>query len=273
MQSPAKASLLIFFSAFFLSGAESYQKPSQAILDILNSPTTPVLFISPARTHAIQGRPVRYPPIAELAQPMLRLAGLRINPKTNGLHNVTFHSSLALRKLPEGTETKIALPPNPKLNLGAWSPDGNHFAFTNTTPKGIELWIADTATGKTRQLQAVQVNGVMSGISPRRSGRSDIQWTPDSKALLVELVRANRGAPPTAPETPPGPHVQESLGNAAPVVTHEDMLENPHDEDLFEYYATSQLAVVDPVTGKTTPIGKPGIIEAVHNSPDGSIYW
>ena len=27
--------------------------------------------------------PIRYPPISELAQPMLRLAGLRINPNTN----------------------------------------------------------------------------------------------------------------------------------------------------------------------------------------------
>ena len=269
MQPPAKVLLLIFFSAFFLSGAESYQKPPQAILDILNSPITPGLFISPARTYAIQGSPVRYPPIAELAQPMLRLAGLRINPKTNGLHNVTFHRSLTLRKLPEGTETKIELPPNPKLNLGAWSPDGAHFALTNTTPSGIELWIADTGTGKTRQLRGVQVNSVMSGISPRRAGRSDIQWMPDSKALLVELVAANRGAPPTAPEAPPGPHVQESLGNAAPVVTHEDMLQNPHDEALFEYYAISQLAFVDPASGKVTAIGKPGIIEGVHISPDG----
>jgi len=35
------------------------------------------------------------------------------------------------------------------------------------------------------------------------------------------------------------------MGGASPVVTHEDMLQNPHDEDLFEYYATSQLALVD----------------------------
>jgi dipeptidyl aminopeptidase/acylaminoacyl peptidase len=269
MQAVAKASFFILLFALFLSGAESYRKPPQPVLDLLNSPTTPVLFISPTRTYAIQGSPVRYPPIAELAQPMLRLAGLRINPKTNGLHNITFHSSLMLRKLPAGTETKIELPQNPKLNLAAWSPDGNHFAFTNTTPKGIELWIGDTSTGKTRQLQAVQVNGVMSGVSPRRRGRSDIQWMPNSRALLAELVKADRGAPPTAPETPTGPHIQESLGNAAPVVTQEDMLQNQHDEDLFEYYASSQLALVDLVTGKTTPIGKPGIIDRVQIAPDG----
>jgi dipeptidyl aminopeptidase/acylaminoacyl peptidase len=68
---------------------------------------------------------------------------------------------------------------------------------------------------------------------------------------------------------PTGPHVQESLGGASPVVTHEDMLQNPHDEDLFEYYATSQLALVDAATGKVTPIGKAGIIESARISPDG----
>src|SRR5262249_14126026 len=44
---------------------------------------------------------------------------------------------------------------------------------------------------------------------------------------------------------------------------------NPHDEDLWEYYTTSQLASVDLATGKVTPIGKAGIIESVHVSPDG----
>ena len=96
-----------------LTAAEPYRKPPQAVLDALNAPVTPTLSISPARAYAMQGSPVRYPPIAELSQPMLRLAGQRINPQTNGLHNTTFNSSLVLRKIPEGTEIKVELPPNP----------------------------------------------------------------------------------------------------------------------------------------------------------------
>ena len=92
---------------------------------------------------------------------------------------------------------------------------------------------------------------------------------PDGKALLVETVKAGRGPAPPTPLVPPGPHVQESLGGASPVVTHEDMLQTPHDEDLFEYYATSQLALVDAATGKVTPIGKAGIVESARISPDG----
>jgi hypothetical protein len=92
---------------------------------------------------------------------------------------------------------------------------------------------------------------------------------PDGKALLVETVKPNRGAPPPEPLVPTGPHVQESLGGAAPMATLEDMWQNPHDEDLFEYYATSQLAVIDLATGKMTPIGNAGIVESARISPDG----
>src|ERR1035438_213290 len=189
MKPATKASILLVLAALLLSGAEPYRKPPQAVLDVLNSPLIPTLAISPTRHFAMQGQPVRYPPIAELAQPMLRIAGMRINPrpfdaqrhpvrfpqiaeraqpmlriagmrinpKTNGLHNSAVNSSLSLRKIPEGTEIKVALPPNAKLTLGRWSPDATHFAFTNTTEHGIELWLGDT-TGKTRKIEGVRIN-------------------------------------------------------------------------------------------------------------------
>src|SRR3954451_9478207 len=141
MTSAARQSFLLFFSAMAGSAAQTWQKPPKVVLDALNAPTTPTLAISPTRTYALEGQAVRYPPMAEVSQPMLRLAGQRINPKTNGLHNTTFNSSLTLRKIPEGTEIKVDLPANPKLSLGRWSPDGSHFTFTNTTANSIELWI------------------------------------------------------------------------------------------------------------------------------------
>ena len=277
MKPATKASFVLVLAALFLIGAEPYRKPPKAVLDVLNAPTTPTLSLSPARTFAFEAHPVRYPPIAELSQLMLRLAGLRINPKTNGLHNTTFNSSLTLRKIPSGEEIKVDLPTNPKLSTGYWSHDGAHFAFTNTTNNGIELWVGDTATGKTHKVEGVRLNAVMGGRGGGGGGRggafggggaSDLQWMPDNKTLLVEMVKPNRGPAPVEPSVPTGPHVQESLGGAAPVATHEDMIQTPHDEDLFEYYATSQLAFVDPAAGKITPVGKPGIIESVRISPD-----
>ena len=277
MKSTPRVCFLLVTAVLALFGADTYQKPPKAVEDILNAPTTPTIQLSPNHAYAMQGRPVRYPPIAELAQPMRRLAGIRINPATNGLHNATFNSTLTLRKVPEGTEIKVALPPNPKLSTGRWSPDGSRFAFTNTTDKGIEIWIGDAATGKTHRMEGVRVNEVFGG-GGRGGGRGgaaaggSVQWLSDGRNLLVHAVKPNRGPEPSPPAVPPGPDVQESLGGGRGVATHEDMLQNVHDEDDFEYFATSQLALVDSVTGKTTPIGKPALIESARPSPDGNFF-
>src|ERR1039458_154042 len=271
MKPATKGLSLLVLAALCLSGAEPYRKPPQAVLDVLNAPVTPTLAVNPAHTFAMEGQPVRYPPIAELAQPMLRIAGMRINPKTNGLHNTVFNSSLTLRKIPEGTEIEVELPANAKLGLGRWSPDSTRFAFTNTTDRGVELWIGETS-GKARRIEGVRINALLGGGGGGRGGSggpSEAQWMPDGKTLLVTMVKPNRGVAPAEPLVPPGPHVQESLGGAEPVVTHEDMLQTPHDEDLFEYYATAQLALVDAATGRVTPIGKAGIVESARISPDG----
>lgn len=258
MNCNAKLVCLLSVTALVLGAAETYQKPPKAILDVMNAPVTPTLLISPTHDFALQSQTVNYPPIAELAEPMLRIAGIRINPKTNGLHNVVFLTNLTLRRIPSGAEVSLQLPAGARVLAPRWSSDGTHFAFTNTTATGMELWIGDT-TGKTHKVEGVAVNGVMPG---------NVQWMPGDKNLLVETVRANRGAAPREP-VPTGPHAQESLGGGAPAPTLEDMLASPHDEDLFVFYATSQLAVVDIDTGKTTPVGKPGIVASVEISPNG----
>src|ERR1017187_2727243 len=180
MKSVKKVQFLLLAAVLMLFGADTYQKPPKVVEDILNSAATPTIQLSPTHAYAMQGRPVRYPPIAELAQPMRRLAGIRINPTTNGLHNATFNSALTLRKVPEGTDIKVALPANPKLSTGRWSPDGNHFAFTNTTDKGIEIWVGDAATGKTRHIESVRVNDVFGSAGGGRGGAAtggSVQWT------------------------------------------------------------------------------------------------
>jgi len=276
MKSVTKVQFLMLAAVVVLCGADKYQKPPKEIEDILNAPSTPTIQLSPTHAYAMQGLPVRYPPLAELAQPMRRLAGIRINPATNGLHNAIFNSTLTLRKVPEGTEIKVALPPNPKLSTGRWSPDGNHFVFTNSTDKGIEIWVGEAATGKTHRIEGVRVNDVFGATGAAGRGGvptgGTVQWLGDSKTLLVHAVKANRGPEPVAPLVPPGPDIQESLGGGRGVVTHEDMLQNVHDEDDFEYLATSQLALVDSVTGKMTPVGKPGLVESARPSPDGDYF-
>jgi dipeptidyl aminopeptidase/acylaminoacyl peptidase len=161
------------------------------------------------------------------------------------------------------------LPPGAEISAPLWSPDGALFAFTNTTETTIELWAGDGKTGKIHKLNGIRVNAALSVSGPGPVNRSAIRWMPDSRTLLVETVRPDRGAPPQESAVPPGPHTQESLGKAGPAPTYEDLLKNAHDEELFDYYATAQLSFIDCATGKSTSYGKPGIFAAIEASPDG----
>jgi len=98
---------------------------------------------------------------------------------------------------------------------------------------------------------------------------SALSWMPDNRTLLVQLVPATRGAAPAMPSVPVEPVTQESSGRPGPVRTYEDLLKSPHDESLYEYYATSQLAFVDSNSGRTTPVGQPAIFQSVDPAPDG----
>jgi dipeptidyl aminopeptidase/acylaminoacyl peptidase len=258
----AAAFLLLTFSA--LSDDFPYHKPSKEMLDVLSAPLTPTISLSPRRDAIVIQQPVRYPPIAEVAQPMLRLAGIRIDANTNGMHLAPSYSSFSLKLLANGADLKLALPPSPKLSAPIWSPDGKQFAFTNTTLHAIDLWIASALTGQAHMVSGVKLNGVRFGLG----ARSSIEWLGDNRTLLVRLIPSGRGTPPAEPKLPAGPHVQESLGHSGPVPTFEDMLATPHDEDLFDYYATSQLAWLDAPTGRVTPVGKPAIYTTALPSPD-----
>jgi dipeptidyl aminopeptidase/acylaminoacyl peptidase len=241
-------------------GQTGYKKPPKEVLDILNAPVTPAASISPTREHMLLLTGVRYPPLADLAQPMLRLAGLRINPASNSPHRFQYSVAMSIKKISDGAETRIELPPGAKISGVQWSHDGRMFAFLNTTPTRVEAWVGEASTGKIHQLKGVAVNPI--------SG-DPLDWMPDGKTLVVQMIPAGRTAPPAAPLTPREPNTQESSGRPGPVRTYEDLLKTPHDEDLFEYYATSQLTLIDAMSGRVTLLGKPAIFQSINPSPDG----
>ncbi len=93
---------------------------------------------------------------------------------------------------------------------------------------------------------------------------------PDGKGLLVSFVPEGRGPAPEAPRVPKGPNVQETSGQSTKVATYEDLLKNAFDEVLFDYYATSQLSIVEAATGAVKKIGVPGVYSEFSPSPSMS---
>lgn len=257
-----RAAVLILIAALATSAVaqQGYKKPPREVLDILTAAVTPTASVSPARDSILLTTGLRYPPLADLAEPMLRIAGLRINPNTSGPHRYQYAVALTLKRISDGSEIKITLPSGAKIGSPQWSANGKHFAFTNTTNSQIELWVGDAVKGNVRKLKAVALNDT--------AGES-FQWMPDNKTLLVQLVPANRRPAPQASDVPREPNSQESSGKIGPVRTYQDLLKTAHDEDLFEHYAISQLALVDINNGKFSTVGQPAVFLSEEVSPDG----
>lgn len=263
-----RCTLFLSLAACWLSAEVTYQKPPKEILDVLNAPAAPTPSVNPPRTHILLLERRLAPPIAELAAPVHRIAGLRINPANNGQHAPAIViTGLTIKKVDGGAETKIAVPAGARLGMPAWSPDGRQFAILNYTASSVDLYLGSIASPVLRKAPAVRVNDSMPGGF--RAGSGAVRWMAGSRTLLAKLVGAARGPAPQKPTAPSGPNVQESSGKAGPVRTYQDMLTSPYDEKLFDYYCTSQLAAIDAATLRVTPIGKPAVITSAEPSPDG----
>ena len=249
--------------------ASGYNQPPKNILDVMQAPSPPYPMVSPTHDAILLVSWQDYPSISRVATPFLRLAGVRVEPGNHSKHDTPggygitpCGRSLDLVHIVDGKQIHVALPVGSCPGEPIWAADGRQFAFVNIAPESVELWIGDAKTGAVHRVPGARVNPMLN---------DEVQWMPDQKALLVKLVPKGMGAPPPEPIMPIGPSIQETEGEKGQSSTYEnrDTLGNKHDEDLFDYYAVSQLALVDAASSTITPIGKPGNYESLDPAPDG----
>lgn len=250
---------------FSLAAAQQpYRRPPNDIQEVLDAPVPPDVFLSPDGGRMVLAQPMDYPSIADLAEPVLKLAGVRINPRTNNERSYLFYwTGLEVRDISGGRQRRVALPDTARrIGRPRWNADGTMFAFTCETRDRLELWVADAAEAKATRVENASLNPLLG---------AGLQWLPDQRSLLVKLVPQGRGLPPPEPPAPAGPRVMEGSGVAAASSTYEarDPLRTPHDADLFDYYAVCQLARVELPSGRITPLGRPAVYGDVQPSPDG----
>lgn len=258
-----KKSLLLLFLAFgAVAQAQTpltYQRPPAEIAALAEAPATPGVSLSPDRNlMAILGRP-EMPSIEEASRPELRLAGIRIDPGNFGPSRMSYINKLQLRTRNNETLLEISGLPQPLLlsNL-SWSPDGKQLAFLQNNADAISLWVVDLQSRGARQLSTRALNQVLG---------NGFAWSSDSKSLLFAARLENQGPPPVGNRVPAGPVVEENLGKKAPSRTYQDLLKNPNDEALFEYYASSEIVRVS-LSGEITPLSGKGLWSSMDASPD-----
>lgn len=245
------------------AASTGYQLPSKALQAVVDAPRAPLLHLSPKRDLGAMVQLPALPDIAEVAQPELKLAGLRIHPQTFASSRFSFADKLWLLSVADGSERQIAGLPSPlSLATLSWSPDQRYLAFRreDAASGANELWLVDVAAGQARRLVA----GLNTSVN------DDLRWLPDGSGLLLQQQVAGQGASPTRDAVPDGPAIQQTSAAAGvrSLPTYQDLLRNEADARVFEYYATGQPVIVS-VSGQVRPIATPGIYLNLSVSPDG----
>ncbi len=59
-------------------------------MKVLHAPKLPLVWTAPTGEYMFLAEPLQYPTLAEMGAPMHKLAGMRVNPATNGFHGVNW---------------------------------------------------------------------------------------------------------------------------------------------------------------------------------------
>ncbi len=238
----------------------TYKTPPKDMLDMLMAKAAPGVSIDDRGEWMLLTESNSYPSVEELARPELKIAGLRINPANYAPSRQNFINNLYLKNISSGKEMKISGLPNPLAASNiSWSPDDKKIAFTHTTSTRIDLYVIDVTTQKATKISKTALNVITGGAI----------WY-DNNTLLYRTALKPATAAPPKPAMPKGPTVQENYGKASPRPTYQDLIKSPYDEELFAFYATTQL--VKNSNGVETKIGQPAIYGSISVSPDKKYF-
>ncbi len=245
-----------------------YLQPPEPLLSVMRAPTIPAPSRDPTGRYLLLVEQSRFPTIERVAEPYIKLAGVRVEPRLHARHDMsngygirTCLDGFRVVEIANRLETAVALPEGGCPGWPRWSPDGTQFLFTNTTDDGVQLWIGEAATGRVRAIPGLKLNPILG---------DEAAWLAGSERLLVKRIPPDLGDAPTRPAVPAGPEIKDADGEGeSSTYEARDTLSNPADEALFDHYARSQLAVVELDDDSIVPFGAVGVHGDLFAAPDG----
>jgi dipeptidyl aminopeptidase/acylaminoacyl peptidase len=237
--------------------ASTWKSPSRDVVAIVDAPGTPVVAVEPTGARVLVAAYRDLPTIEEIARPVAKLAGHRFDPVTAHWQRTWHFTGFTIVDVETGARVELRTPPGARLGRPLWSPRGGRVAFTNETESGVELWLADPATGESRRLLGPVVHQALGDF---------VRFLPDGSGLMC-LVRVPAPEHAVAPCVR-GPVVEDTAGRQATNRTFQDLLKDATDDAQFRALATARLARVA-FDGGIVELGDAGIFLDAAPSPDG----
>lgn len=234
------------------------------ILELVDIQGAPWVLMNDDRDFMVLIYRNQFKSIEELSKKEMRLAGLRIDPKTNIGSRTTFYNNVQVKDLSKKGSKQVqvkGLPENPSLANFTWSPDQKKIAMTNTVKEGVELWLLDLETSSVKRLTEAKINANLGDV---------INWFEDGNSLLVKMISSEKqDLIDTKSAIPTGPTISVNHGKKAQNRTYQDLLKNKNDENNFEQLALSEIYKVN-LDGTNSKWMGSGMYNNISFSPDGN---
>jgi dipeptidyl aminopeptidase/acylaminoacyl peptidase len=200
-------------------------------------------------------------PMKTFAKPFHELGGVFIDYKANRARALTVRNNVGIQVISaaDGSQRAIQLPAGARVSNATWSPDHSTIGFFVHGDDATHIWVADAATGKSRQLTRTPVLATLV---------STFEFTEDGKQIVLVQIPDSRAPMPQPPTAPSGPTVRIADAEKNRLRTFPSLLSSPHEKELLEWHSTGQIAFVDVQKGTTRKVGSPAMIRAIDASPD-----
>ena len=250
----------------------SFQLPSEKIVDLFDRPFHPFPIILPNQDKLILRQNNAYMPYHWLSKETIQYAEIDIYPENRARKRSMFVKEYQIADISFIREKerlltkddfqfkKINLPEKGLYGTEILSPSNNAFLVLEYQAENIVLWHVDVHTLETKMLIDKGLTQAINDV---------VHWFGDQQNLLVSLIPDNLSFPSKTSSAQVGPIVMETSGKNSVARTFQNLLQNSYEEDLFEYYASSQLGIFNIQTGELERIGEPGLITHCQISPNG----
>jgi dipeptidyl aminopeptidase/acylaminoacyl peptidase len=195
--------------------------------------------------------------------PFHDLGGVFVDFRANRARSLTIRNNVAIELISatDGAKRSVQLPAGARVSGARWSPDGRSIAFFTHTEDATHIWVADAATGRSRQLTRTPVLATL---------YTSFDWTANGQTIAAVLVPDARAPMPVKPAVPLGPQVklaEEADRNR--LRTYASLLATPYDQALLEWHATGQVALIDVQSRAVRKVGQPTMVRELSVAPGG----